>query len=161
MPQCRGRINIVGSAGSSIHILHFSANFFQPSRSRSIARLVLSGAPRSRMDLQLFCRIFAPNEPRRSRQRSEVFAHQTATSSRISFPVAACFGHPDFAFCDGEAIRDHSRRPTGAGDFVIWHDDRRAPASNAAARLNPATGDGIVIWKSNPLLATTVDGEWV
>lgn len=52
--------------------------------------------------------------------------------------------------------------PNGAGDFIIGHDGKRQPAINTAVRLNPSTGDGIVVLQSgNQLLATTVAGEWV
>ena len=52
--------------------------------------------------------------------------------------------------------------PNGAGDFIIGHDGKRQPAINSAVRLNPSTGDGIVVLQSgNQLLATTVAGEWV
>ncbi len=52
--------------------------------------------------------------------------------------------------------------PDGAGDFIIGHDGERQPAINSAVRLNPSTGDGIVVLQSgNQLLATTVAGEWV
>ena len=52
--------------------------------------------------------------------------------------------------------------PNGAGDFIIGHDGKRQPAINSAVRLNPSTGDGIVVLQSgNQLLATTIAGEWV
>lgn len=52
--------------------------------------------------------------------------------------------------------------PNGAGDFIIGHDGKRQPAINTAVRLNPSTGDGIVVLQSgNQLLATTVASEWV
>jgi CubicO group peptidase (beta-lactamase class C family) len=52
--------------------------------------------------------------------------------------------------------------PNGAGDFIIGHDGKRQPAINTAVRLNPSTGDGIVVLQSgHQLLATTVAGEWV
>ena len=52
--------------------------------------------------------------------------------------------------------------PNGAGDFIIGHDGKRQPAINTTVRLNPSTGDGIVVLESgNQLLATTVAGEWV
>ena len=52
--------------------------------------------------------------------------------------------------------------PNGAGDFIIGHDGKRQPAINTAVRLNPSTGDGIVVLQNgNQLLATTVAGEWV
>lgn len=52
--------------------------------------------------------------------------------------------------------------PNGAGDFVIGHDGDNEPAINTAARLNPSTGDGIVLLETgNTLLATTIASEWV
>ncbi len=48
------------------------------------------------------------------------------------------------------------------GDFIIGHDGKRSPAINSTARLNPSTGDGIVLLESgHPLLATLVAGDWV
>jgi CubicO group peptidase (beta-lactamase class C family) len=52
--------------------------------------------------------------------------------------------------------------PNGQGDFIIGHDGNNEPAINTAARLNPATGDAIVVLETgNRLLATTIAGEWV
>ncbi len=48
------------------------------------------------------------------------------------------------------------------GDFVIGHDGSNTPAINTTARVNPATGDGIVILESgNTQLASVLGGEWV
>ena len=48
------------------------------------------------------------------------------------------------------------------GGFVVGHDGKNEPAINTAARLNPATGNGIVILETGkPLLATQLAGEWV
>ena len=48
------------------------------------------------------------------------------------------------------------------GGFVVGHDGNNGPAINTAARLNPATGNGIVILETGkPLLATRLAGEWV
>ncbi len=48
------------------------------------------------------------------------------------------------------------------GGFVVGHDGKNDPAINAAARLDPATGNGIVVLETgNPLLATELAGEWV
>ena len=47
-------------------------------------------------------------------------------------------------------------------DFVIGHDGSNTPAINTTARVNPATGDGIVILESgNTQLASALGGEWV
>ena len=52
--------------------------------------------------------------------------------------------------------------PNKAGGFVIGHDGNNDPAINTAARLDPATGDGIVILETgNPMLATKLASEWV
>lgn len=52
--------------------------------------------------------------------------------------------------------------PNNAGGFIIGHDGRNEPAINTAARLDPATGDAIVILSTgNPMLATQLAGEWV
>jgi len=52
--------------------------------------------------------------------------------------------------------------PNNAGDFIIGHDGDNEPATNTAVRLDPATGDGIVLLETgNKLMATTLAGEWV
>ncbi|MCZ6890128.1 MAG: serine hydrolase [Gammaproteobacteria bacterium] len=52
--------------------------------------------------------------------------------------------------------------PNGDDDFVVGHDGRNEPAINTTVRVNPATGDGIVILETgNLLLASTLAGEWV
>lgn len=49
-----------------------------------------------------------------------------------------------------------------AGGFVIGHDGNNEPAVNTAARLDPATGHGVIVLETgNRLLATTIAGEWV
>jgi CubicO group peptidase (beta-lactamase class C family) len=52
--------------------------------------------------------------------------------------------------------------PNNAGSFIVGHDGNNEPAINTAARIDPATGDGIVILETgNKLLATQLAGEWV
>lgn len=52
--------------------------------------------------------------------------------------------------------------PNKTGGFVIGHDGNNEPAINTAARVDPASGDGIVILETgNKLLATAIAGEWV
>jgi len=49
-----------------------------------------------------------------------------------------------------------------AGGYVIGHDGLNRPATNTAARLNPATRDAIVVFETgNPQLASQIAGEWV
>lgn len=49
------------------------------------------------------------------------------------------------------------------GGFIVGHDGNRGSAPiNSTARLNPATGNGIVILETGtPILATKLAGEWV
>ncbi|WCL52915.1 serine hydrolase domain-containing protein [Gimibacter soli] len=52
--------------------------------------------------------------------------------------------------------------PNGNGDFIVGHDGNNEPAINTAVRLDPATGDGIVVLETGaPILATRVAGEWI
>jgi len=51
---------------------------------------------------------------------------------------------------------------TENGDFVIGHDGKSTPPINTAVRLNPQTGNGIIILETgNPVLATRLASEWV
>ena len=52
--------------------------------------------------------------------------------------------------------------PNNNGGFVIGHDGNNEPAINTAVRLDPATGDGIVVLETgSALLATKLASEWV
>jgi len=52
--------------------------------------------------------------------------------------------------------------PTANGDFVYGHDGANDPAINAAARINPDTGDAlIVLVTGHPAIATRIGSEWV
>lgn len=52
--------------------------------------------------------------------------------------------------------------PNNGGDFIIGHDGSNEPAINTTARVDPATGDGIVLLETgHPHLATQLAGEWV
>jgi len=51
---------------------------------------------------------------------------------------------------------------TDDGNFIIGHDGKSTPPINTAARLNPQTGNGVIILETgNPLLATKLASEWV
>lgn len=51
---------------------------------------------------------------------------------------------------------------TDNNDFVIGHDGKSTPPINTAIRLNPETGDGIIILETgNPIVATKLASEWV
>ncbi len=52
--------------------------------------------------------------------------------------------------------------PNDAGGFVIGHDGNNAPATNTTARIDPDSGDGIIVLLTGtPLLASKVAGDWV
>ncbi|MEQ1755842.1 MAG: serine hydrolase domain-containing protein [Micropepsaceae bacterium] len=52
--------------------------------------------------------------------------------------------------------------PNNRGSFIIGHDGNNEPAINTAARVDPDTGDGIIILETgNKLLATMLASEWV
>lgn len=52
--------------------------------------------------------------------------------------------------------------PISNQDFIIGHDGRNRPTTNTAVRLNPATGDGIIVLETgSQLLATKLASEWV
>ncbi len=52
--------------------------------------------------------------------------------------------------------------PNNHGDYIIGHDGNNDPAINTTVRLDPATGDGIVVLETgNKLLATQLGGDWV
>ena len=47
-------------------------------------------------------------------------------------------------------------------DYIFGHDGKSNPPINTAIRINPATGDGIIILETgNPDLATRIAGDWV
>ncbi|MBS1976255.1 MAG: beta-lactamase family protein [Bacteroidetes bacterium] len=51
---------------------------------------------------------------------------------------------------------------TENNDFIIGHDGKSSPPINTAIRLNPETGDGIIILETgNPRVATKLGSEWV
>lgn len=52
--------------------------------------------------------------------------------------------------------------PLPNGDFIFGHDGQSTPPINTAFRLNPETGDGIIVLETgHPDLATTLASEWV
>ncbi len=52
--------------------------------------------------------------------------------------------------------------PVGNGEFIIGHDGKNNPPINTALRLNPMTGDGIIILETGSAqLATELASDWV
>jgi CubicO group peptidase (beta-lactamase class C family) len=51
---------------------------------------------------------------------------------------------------------------TDGNDFIIGHDGKSTPPINTAIRLNPETGDGIIVLETgHPIIATKLASEWV
>jgi len=51
---------------------------------------------------------------------------------------------------------------TENNEFIIGHDGKSTPPINTAVRLNPETGDGIIVLETgHPILATRLASEWV
>lgn len=52
--------------------------------------------------------------------------------------------------------------PNRSGGFIVGHDGNASPAVNTTARIDPDTGDGIVVLETGtPQLATDIGGAWV
>jgi len=50
---------------------------------------------------------------------------------------------------------------TDTGDFIFGHDGKSTPPINTAVRLNPQTGNGIIVLETgHPILATKLAAEW-
>lgn len=78
-----------------------------------------------------------------------------ATLETMRTPQAFLFGLPVWGL--GETLYV----PNGAGSYVLGHDGSNHPAINTTARIDPATGDGILVLETgNPTLAREIGGEW-
>jgi CubicO group peptidase (beta-lactamase class C family) len=78
-----------------------------------------------------------------------------ATLEAMRHPQAFLFGIPVWGL--GETLYV----PNGAGSYVVGHDGNNYPAINTTARLDPATGDGILVLETgNATLAREIGGEW-
>jgi CubicO group peptidase (beta-lactamase class C family) len=79
-----------------------------------------------------------------------------ATLEAMRMPQAFLFGMPVWGL--GETLYV----PNRIGSYVIGHDGNNYPAINTTARIDPATGDGIVVLESgNGTLASEIGGQWV
>jgi CubicO group peptidase (beta-lactamase class C family) len=51
---------------------------------------------------------------------------------------------------------------TDGNEFIFGHDGKSTPPINTAVRLNPETGDGIIVLETgHPIIATKLASEWV
>ncbi len=79
-----------------------------------------------------------------------------STLRTMAQPSAYLLGLPVWGL--GESLY----APNGAGGYVIGHDGNNYPAINTTARIDPATGDGIVVLETgNATLAREIGGEWL
>lgn len=86
----------------------------------------------------------------------EKSALRPQTFALVRQPLAHIYGIPVWGL--GNILY----APNGKGGFVIGHDGNNAPGINTTARIDPATGDGIVVLSSgNPQLAAEIGDDWV
>ncbi len=79
-----------------------------------------------------------------------------ATLEAMRQPTSYLYGIPVWGL--GESLY----APNVAGGYVVGHDGNNFPAINTTARIDPATGNGILVLSSgNPTLAVEIGGEWV
>ena len=77
-------------------------------------------------------------------------------AAAMSTPHASQFGLPIW----GLGVMLYAEAPRSG--YIIGHDGMNAPAVETTARLDPATGDGIIVLATgNPGLAASLGGEWV
>lgn len=73
----------------------------------------------------------------------------------MATPQATLFGLPVW----GLGVSLYA--PTAGGGFVIGHDGQNHPAISTTARIDPATGNGILVLATgSPTLAREIGGEW-
>ncbi len=79
-----------------------------------------------------------------------------ATLEAMRRPEAYVFGMPVW----GLGVTLYA--PNQAGGFVIGHDGGNYPAINTTARVDPATGDGVIVLETgSTTLAREIGGAWV
>lgn len=79
-----------------------------------------------------------------------------ATLEEMHAPEAFLYGLPVWGL--GPTLY----APDGAEGYVIGHDGGNYPAINTTARIDPATGNGIVVLQTgSPTLAREIGGEWL
>ena len=79
-----------------------------------------------------------------------------ATLEEMHAPEAFLYGLPVWGL--GPTLY----APNGSGGYVIGHDGGNYPAINTTARIDPATGNGIVVLQTgSATLARKIGGEWL
>ena len=78
------------------------------------------------------------------------------TAAAMRSPEAFVFGAPIWGL--GTMLY----APTAKGDYVFGHDGANDPAINTTVRVNPETGDAVIVLVSgHPTLASSLGAEWV
>jgi len=104
-------------------------------------------------DLETFFQVFLKGENNEPIGRN-ILKPKTLKSMRIS--------HASTMGIDIWGLGTILYTTTENGGFIIGHDGRSTPPINTAIRLNPQTGNGIIILETgNPILATKLASEWV
>jgi CubicO group peptidase (beta-lactamase class C family) len=79
-----------------------------------------------------------------------------ATLDEMHAPEARVYGLPVWGLGAALYARNES------GGFVIGHDGGNYPAINTTARIDPATGDGVIVLETgSATLAREIGGEWL
>jgi CubicO group peptidase (beta-lactamase class C family) len=106
----------------------------------------------SAADLSAFLRAQLPG-PRNAPAGRGVLTPETLRE--MATPHANVLGLPVW----GLGVSLHA--PTAGGGFVIGHDGQNHPAINTTARIDPATGNGIIVLATgSPTLAREIGGAW-
>ncbi|HKD21672.1 MAG TPA: serine hydrolase domain-containing protein [Rhizomicrobium sp.] len=88
-------------------------------------------------------------------QRSGRGVLNSATLETMRTPQAFLYSLPIWGL--GEILYV----PNGAGSYIIGHDGNNYPAINTTARIDPASGDGVIVLETgNDTLAREIGGEW-
>jgi CubicO group peptidase (beta-lactamase class C family) len=78
------------------------------------------------------------------------------TVARMRGEEASQYGFPIWGL--GQVLYAPNRR----GGFIVGHDGTGSPATNTTGRVDPDTGDGIVVLETGTVrLATEIGGDWV
>jgi CubicO group peptidase (beta-lactamase class C family) len=78
-----------------------------------------------------------------------------ATLQLMRYPQATLYGFPIWGLGNVLYVGNN------AGGFIVGHDGNNYPAINTTARIDPATGDGIIVLESgNSQVATHIGGDW-
>lgn len=105
----------------------------------------------SAADLSLFLQAQTPGPPNAPAGRGVL---RPDTLREMAAPQAYLLGLPVWGL-------GHSLYARGRGGFVIGHDGQNYPAINTTARIDPATGNGVIVLTTgSATLAREIGGEW-